>query len=400
MHDLGLYVIGTDINDPNTVVNSKFTDAFYKSPRATDTEYLPFVIDLIKKENAEYILPLTDPEIDILSPNRDNIVSAGDFGFMVGEYLKKHGAKDFVYLADDKYLTTDKFYDYRLLPTSIGFSGEYNVVFAIGKFERLKNFLAGNILDKIYYVFDPYEFCNIDQKYLEIHAKEYQETLDIYADDLSRETLKAYLKAKTMGVIDDEFKIVDESRMYFNDLTKNVSDGAYIDVGVFDGTQINEFLDFVKDDKRKIFGFEPEPVSFAKISAKYEGRENIKLIEFGAYKEEGELYFSHKGHDDRELTLLTAVEDKTDSVKVTTINKIAKDEKVSFIKITIGGGEFFALQGADEILRRDHPIVACSCFGRNNEFFDIPKFLHNVGGYNIYLRHHMLVSGHLCIYAF
>lgn len=64
-------VIGCDINPARWLPNSHSVDAFYQVPLATDVAlYVEALIDIIKRERIDYLIPLTDPEVDTLSAHR------------------------------------------------------------------------------------------------------------------------------------------------------------------------------------------------------------------------------------------------------------------------------------------------------------------------------------------
>lgn len=66
----GHYVVGCDIYPGNWHYETKLCDNFYQAPFATSKDYIPFLIDLCKKEDIQFVLPLTDLEIDFLDRNR------------------------------------------------------------------------------------------------------------------------------------------------------------------------------------------------------------------------------------------------------------------------------------------------------------------------------------------
>lgn len=64
----GHRIIGIDIYPGEWIANSLQTDAFYQSPYATDRErYISFVNSICVEENIDYIMPLTDVEVDVLT---------------------------------------------------------------------------------------------------------------------------------------------------------------------------------------------------------------------------------------------------------------------------------------------------------------------------------------------
>ena len=71
LHEAGHKVIGCDIYPKVWHVEASLCDVFVQSPYANTQEYIPFLIELAKKENVKYIFPLTDLEIDIINKQRN-----------------------------------------------------------------------------------------------------------------------------------------------------------------------------------------------------------------------------------------------------------------------------------------------------------------------------------------
>lgn len=71
LHKKDHRIIGMDIYNKEWVANSLLVDVFYQSPYATDEEkYIDAMLEICKKENVEYIMPLTDVEVDVINANR------------------------------------------------------------------------------------------------------------------------------------------------------------------------------------------------------------------------------------------------------------------------------------------------------------------------------------------
>lgn len=70
----GYRIVGCDIYEKEWVANSLNVDRFYQSPYATYQEkYMEFIKDVCAKEEIEYIVPLTDVEVDVLNKNRSRL---------------------------------------------------------------------------------------------------------------------------------------------------------------------------------------------------------------------------------------------------------------------------------------------------------------------------------------
>ena len=63
----GMRVIGCDIYPAEWVADSKEVEAFYQAPYATDEmAYRRFLTEICERENVDFVLPLTDVEVDAL----------------------------------------------------------------------------------------------------------------------------------------------------------------------------------------------------------------------------------------------------------------------------------------------------------------------------------------------
>lgn len=63
----GYRVVGCDVYPAEWVVNSMEVDAFYQAPYATSRKaYRSFMMDVCSREEIDYIIPLTDAEVDTL----------------------------------------------------------------------------------------------------------------------------------------------------------------------------------------------------------------------------------------------------------------------------------------------------------------------------------------------
>lgn len=331
------------------------------------------------------------------------IFGAGDYGYFVGDFLEKYGFEEFAYCVDDRYYQEGMlFHDkpvYRIHDVSFH---DVNLVFSVGSPKRLKSFMENSPCKEAYIIFDPYEFWNYDDFYMELHQKEVEQSLSFYADDLSRETLRGYLLAKRTGDISEDLKNISMEKMYFNSLTQNVPHGYYVDCGAFDGENIDDYLLFIHNPHAEVMAFEPVEENYEKLKQKYRAQKNIVIHQIGLWDSERELYIKHEGYKAREAVLLETAEESnqtTDMLSATTLDKMIGDRKTAFIKIMTEGNEFRVLRGAERTIKRDRPIVAAVPFCDIASIYQMPMYLHSFGFYRLYLRHYECVSGRLVLYA-
>lgn len=78
LKEKGHFIVGCDIYPGEWHHETKLCDVFIKAPFATkEKEYCQFLLDTCKKHNVEYIIPLTDLEIDVINRNREFFDSTG-----------------------------------------------------------------------------------------------------------------------------------------------------------------------------------------------------------------------------------------------------------------------------------------------------------------------------------
>lgn len=73
-NEFDVFVLGTDINEKNNIAGSSFCDKFCQVPPAADEEaYIGAIVDIIKSNNIDLLIPFVGPELEVLSRNRDFI---------------------------------------------------------------------------------------------------------------------------------------------------------------------------------------------------------------------------------------------------------------------------------------------------------------------------------------
>jgi carbamoyl-phosphate synthase large subunit len=71
----GHYVVGCDIYPKEWIVDSYNVNQFYQAPYVDNKEeYITFIEEICNKNKIEYIFPLTDPEVDLLSCEKERLL--------------------------------------------------------------------------------------------------------------------------------------------------------------------------------------------------------------------------------------------------------------------------------------------------------------------------------------
>jgi len=105
-------IIGTDINPAEWHWISTKVDVFYRMPKASSDFFIRDLIDICRKEKIDIVLPLTDPEVDILS---------GKISYFISEGIKVGISQSrTIRVVRDKYLMAQYFaksHEIKIIPT-------------------------------------------------------------------------------------------------------------------------------------------------------------------------------------------------------------------------------------------------------------------------------------------
>lgn len=185
----------------------------------------------------------------------------------------------------------------------------------------------------------------------------------------------------------------------FLDMLKN--EGVFLDIGANIGV-MTYFLS-KKNTDSEVFSFEPMPSNLRvlkKIITRYK-LDNVKLMPIALGNETGEVEMVLPKVDDVNMHGLSHVvhDSITDfnegdhfNVPIKRLDELTElsGKRVSGIKIDVENFEYFVLKGANEILKKDHPLVYAELWDNENreQCFDLMRSL----GYKI-----LVVEGNKCL---
>jgi len=219
--------------------------------------------------------------------------------------------------------------------------------------------------------------------------------LSLLADVRSKEILETILHNYETGNM--YFGSIYEKQQYFNDVFEDsmCEDEVYVDGGVWNGDTILWFIQYANNKYARIYGFEPDPLNYWITVNKFSNAsEKIKLYNSALSDHEGQAWFSTLLGQDSKI-------DK-DGGYLATLIKLddVVNEKVTFIKLDVEGGEYDALMGAKNIIQAFKPKLAISLYHKDDDLWKLPLLVHElVPEYKLYIRHHTLDSGETVLYA-
>ena len=89
-----------------------------------------------------------------------------------------------------------------------------------------------------------------------------------------------------------------------------------------------------------------------------------------------------------------------DTVYLTSIDSVVKDERVTFIKMDIEGAELKSLMGAKNTITKNKPRLVICVYHKPEDICEIPEYILSlVPEYRFYLRHYCSVGSETVLYA-
>jgi len=217
------------------------------------------------------------------------------------------------------------------------------------------------------------------------HRSEYEALHDRLADDQSRQVLEAVVDFRRSLDPAALQTVVSEDDLYAPDgLFEFTNNEVYVDGGSFDGDTIRSFIERVHGRFDAIYGFEPDPVTFAKLKSNFSNEPRVHPIHAGLHSHAGTLRF----RDDASRGAIFA-DDGVIEMPVTTIDDVLGERRLTYVKMNIEGAEIDALKGGSNAIRRWQPRLAISVYHRASDLWRIPQLvLELVPDYRLYLRQH------------
>lgn len=206
---------------------------------------------------------------------------------------------------------------------------------------------------------------------------------DRLGDEVSRDTFRRILNLRVnLDISNMEVFKVNEEEQYFEPfLGLNEVGESFADIGGYDGYTS---LQFIKKCPfyDTIFFFEPEPRIMEGAKNKLAG-ENVIFYEAAASSRQQILRFSSQSSSSK-------ITEKGELVIcANTIDNMIGDAKVTYLKMDIEGAESEAIEGAKNVILKNHPKMAICVYHKACDLIDLPYQIFAIrDDYNIYLRHY------------
>ncbi|MCL2575617.1 MAG: FkbM family methyltransferase [Defluviitaleaceae bacterium] len=244
------------------------------------------------------------------------------------------------------------------------------------------------------------------ETFMDLHYSGYEGVYNALKDDESRRVLagrvRAYLASEPTSASSD-------CAQYFNrEIIRLAPDEVFIDAGAFLGETAQEFVrecDKAGVDYRRIYSFEPNPMTFEDAKTVVCFLKNTEIINKGLWSEETELTFVSA--DNPSSSAIEAASQRTGNktvVSCISLDEFFKEKTLedlpTFIKMDIEGAEQEALKGAKEIIAKKSPKMAICVYHRPDDPYRVYEIINEYNAnYDFYYRQEIEGFGETVLYC-
>lgn len=257
--------------------------------------------------------------------------------------------------------------------------------FASGRAEMLSLFRA---LDAAHTLYIP-DMPVAGDRYFDraFYNENYASVVSAYealSDEISRGVFASVLHYKLSGKLSALMALTQKREEILSLLPPDMR--VMLDGGAYHGDTAKEALSAFPC-LEEVLAVEPDKKIFKKLSRLAEAEPRIRPV-FGAlWREAGEATFF--GSSNRNSSLVSAsYEHREDTVPLVTVDALAQDRRVDYIKYDVEGSEREALEGSLQTIERNRPALLVSLYHRSEDIFSLILYLRDrlPKGYRLLLR--------------
>lgn len=238
---------------------------------------------------------------------------------------------------------------------------------------------------------------SIDKNFCRINAGKLEQFYRTVSDDLSRDSIAAYLNALISGKAEYLYSVYDSDQYFPHGIFMPPQKMGMVDCGAYTGDTLQDFVNRFSVLPTTYFAFEPVPKSFIELEATVSKLklESAVLLQKGVSDSIGTSAYSiDEGEYSRISNSGSAL------IETDTIDNVCKDTPVTYIKMDIEGSELAALHGAKNTILRNKPVLAICIYHKAEDMLEIPEYILSlIPGYRLFVRQHCKVPANLVLYA-
>jgi len=250
---------------------------------------------------------------------------------------------------------------------------------------------------------DAFIFSNNKEKLLSV--------MEMLEDDFSKEVYYNMINSRINNLPVNEKIVNFEQYFTLPQFLKRSENEIFLDIGAYVGDTIEIYINKKSGVFKKIYAFEPDEKNYMALKYRVErinkewglDFDKIEIINAGVGKETEKVHFTSQNENNSRIGGSFSNDINNDSKEVTiySLDDYFKEQKVSFIKADIESYELDMLKGAENVIKRDKPLLYVCIYHNASDMFTIPLFLKSVcSEYKIKIRQLVFDCAETIMYAY
>lgn len=234
---------------------------------------------------------------------------------------------------------------------------------------------------------DNYEMLWLKAKVFDEHIDELTELYEKLNDYKSKYILFSILNNFYNFDFDHLKNSIENIYKHYFDLglIPRLKDQIFVDVGAFIGDSVLDFVDsYGTNSYKKIYCYEISNSNIEKMKENLKNYPNISIIKKAVTATKCELHFD----ENTESSANKVTENGKNLIEGVSLDDEII-EPIDIVKMDIEGGEYKAIEGMKDHIKKDSPILLVSVYHNNTDLFEIPKLILSYNdNYDLYLRYY------------
>ncbi len=222
-----------------------------------------------------------------------------------------------------------------------------------------------------------------NREFIDKNKNEIEKAYSLFEDEESKRIYRGCVEFMFGGEPDVLKSITCGKDEVFENILNFNSEESFLDLGAYRGDTVEEFLRYTKGEYKSIIALEPDKRSFRKLLAYVENKENILPVQKAIYScDSVALFNSAAGRQ-------SSFSEKGDEIETVTVDTLAENKKITYLKMDVEGAEFQALCGAIKLLKEQKPKLNIALYHRSEDIFLLPLKIASVNPeYRFFIRKH------------
>ena len=222
-----------------------------------------------------------------------------------------------------------------------------------------------------------------NRDFIEKNKAEIERAYELFEDEESKRIYRGCVEFMFGGELDVLESITSNKDEAFENILKLNNEEIFLDLGAYRGDTVEEFLHYTKGKYESIIALEPDRRSYKKLVAYAENKKNIVTVQKAVSGKDSVAFFNAAAGRQSSFS------DKGDEIETVTVDTLAVDKNITYLKMDVEGAEYEVFCGAEKTLKTQKPKLNIALYHKSEDIFLLPLKIASINPeYRFYIRKH------------